>query len=237
MGKLRPGHFVEAGLWLALAAVLYIYSFDFDQSIEIYKYGAVAWPRAILLLIVIAAVGQLLYHWKSGDEATSGTIGAATDDGSEEAAIESGHSSIQWYVSTFILLTLPFAYMRLPEWVVRMFSLDEGALTPTKLICAALVIALYVFMMRRNHVGGMLALPILFASMLEDMGFYATAPFFIIGVMFLMGERRPKWMVIITALILGILLFLFVSLLYVGLPTGNIHPFYDFGNWVVTLLQ
>ena len=237
MGKLRPGHFVEFGLWLALAAVLYAYSFEFDQSIEIYKYGAAAWPRAIILLIVIAAVGQLVYHWLSGDEATSGTIGAATDDGSEEAAVESGHSSIRWYLSTFALLLIPFAYMRMPEWIVRLFSLDEGALTSAKLVCAALFIAVYVFLMRRNHVGGMLALPILFAALLEDMGFYATAPFFAIGVMFLMGERRPQWMLLITALVIGVLLLLFVSLLYVGLPTGNIHPFYDFGNWVVTLLQ
>jgi len=33
------------------------------------------------------------------------------------------------------------------------------------------------------------------------------------------------------------LLLFFVKLLYVGLPTGNIKPFYDFGNWIVTLLQ
>lgn len=237
MGKLRPGHFIEVGLWLTLAAVLYLYSFEFDQSIEIYKYGAVAWPRAVILLMVVAAVGQFLYHWKSGDEATSGTIGAATDDGAEEAAVESGHSSIQWYLSTFVLLLIPFAYMRIPDWVVRILSLDVEALPSIKLVCAGVLIGLYVFLVRRNHVGGMLALPILFAALLEDLGFYATAPFFIIGVMFLMGERRPKWMAIVMALIMGILLFLFVSLLYVGLPTGNIHPFYDFGNWVVTLLQ
>lgn len=237
MGKLRPGHFVEAGLWLALAAVLYVYSFEFDRSIEIYKFGATAWPRVIILLIVMAAIGQLLYHWKSGDEATSGTLGAATDDGAEEAARESGHSSFQWYLSTLLLLIIPFAYMRVPDWAVRIFSLGDDGLNSVKLVCAAVLVVLYIFMMRRNRVGGMLALPILFAALLEDLGFYATAPFFVIGVMFLMGERRPQWMAIVTALVMGILLFLFVSLLYVGLPTGNIHPFYDFGNWVVTLLQ
>ena len=84
---------------------------------------------------------------------------------------------------------------------------------------------------------GILALPIFFAALLEDMGFYATAPLFIVGVMFLMGERRPKWMAIVAALIMGILLFFFVSVLYVGLPTGNVHPFYDFSHWLVTLIQ
>lgn len=237
MGKLRPGHFVEAALWLSLAVVLYVYSFEFEQKIEIYKFGATAWPRVIILLIAVAAIGQFLYHWKNGDEATSGTIGAATDDGAEEAALESGHSSPQWYLSTFILLVVPFAYMRVPEWAVRVFALGEDGLNSAKLVCAAVFIALYLFLMHRNRVGGMLVLPILFAALLEDFGFYATAPFFVIGVMYLMGERRPQWMAIVTALVMGILLFLFVSLLYVGLPTGNIHPFYDFGNWVVTLLQ
>ena len=237
MGKLRIGHLVEAGLWLALAVILYIYSFEFDKDIEIYKYGATAWPRAILLLIVVAAVGQLIYHWKRGDAATSGTLGAASDDGAEEAAKESGHSSLPWYLSTFALLVIPFAYMRVPEWTVQIFSLGEGSLHTAKLVCAAVLVGLYLFLTRRNHVGGMLALPILFAALLEDMGFYALAPLFVIGVMFLMGERRPKWMAMITALIIGIMLFLFVSLLYVGLPTGNIHPFYDFGTWVVTQLQ
>ena len=237
MGNLRTGHFVEVGLWLALAAVLYYYSFEFEQSIEIYKFGAVAWPRTIILLMVIAALGQLVYHWKRGDESTAGTLGAAADDGSEEAAHEAGHSSLRWYCSTFALLIIPFAYMRLPEWYVRVLSLDEASLDTAKLVCAAVLVALYLLIMCRNHVGGMLALPILFAALLEDMGFYATAPLFIVGVMFLMGERRPKWMAIIVALVMGILLFLFVSLLYVGLPTGNIHPFYDFGNWLVALLQ
>jgi hypothetical protein len=39
------------------------------------------------------------------------------------------------------------------------------------------------------------------------------------------------------ALIYGLLLLLFVSILFVGLPIGNIRPFYDIGSWVVTVLQ
>jgi hypothetical protein len=55
--------------------------------------------------------------------------------------------------------------------------------------------------------------------------------------MFMFGERRAKWMVSIMALIYGLLLLLFVNILYVGLPVGNIRPFYDIGSWVVTVLQ
>ena len=39
------------------------------------------------------------------------------------------------------------------------------------------------------------------------------------------------------ALIFGLLLTLFVKILFVGLPVGNIRPFYDIGSWVVTVLQ
>ena len=72
---------------------------------------------------------------------------------------------------------------------------------------------------------------------IRDMGFYAMAPLFIIGVTLLMGERRPQWIALTIALIMGVLLMMFVSILYVGLPTGNISPFYDFSNWLVTVLQ
>jgi hypothetical protein len=85
--------------------------------------------------------------------------------------------------------------------------------------------------------GAMLTLPLFFAALLEDMGFYSLAPIFIVGVMFLFGETRPKPMLAIMALIYGLLMALFVKILFVGLPVGNIRPFYDFGSWVVTVLQ
>ena len=44
-------------------------------------------------------------------------------------------------------------------------------------------------------------------------------------------------LIMITALLMGVLLLLFVNILFVGLPVGNIRPFYDFGSWVVTVLQ
>jgi hypothetical protein len=91
--------------------------------------------------------------------------------------------------------------------------------------------------MRRNILGAMLTLPLFFAALLEDMGFYSLAPFFIIGVMFMMGERKAKPMVLVAGLIFGLLMLMFVKILYIGLPVGNIHPFYDIGSWVVTFLQ
>ncbi|MGD2173591.1 MAG: tripartite tricarboxylate transporter TctB family protein, partial [Gammaproteobacteria bacterium] len=71
MGKLRTGHLVEAGLWLCLCLFLYTFSFQFERPIEIYKFGASAWPRAIILLMAIAALGQLYHQWKYGDETST----------------------------------------------------------------------------------------------------------------------------------------------------------------------
>ncbi len=127
--------------------------------------------------------------------------------------------------------------MRVPDWVGGMAGLPPDGLGAIKLITAAPLVIIFALMAYRNQVGGMLALPIFFGALLEDFGFYALAPVFAVGVMFLMGERRIKWMAAIAAGVFGILLLLFVKLLYVGLPTGNIHPFYDYGNWIVTILQ
>ena len=237
MGKLRPGHLIEAALWLILCLFLFIYSFEFNQDIEIYKFGASAWPRTIILLMAIAALGQLYHHWQRGDEATSEIISKATDDGSEDAAHESHHDGLKWYASTFGLLVIPFAYMRIPDWIAAIISAEGAGVHLIRIIVAAILIGIFIYYMRRNMIGAMLTLPMFFAAMLEDFGFYSLAPFFIIGVMFLFGERRPKFMVAIMMLILGLLLLLFVKILYVGLPVGNMHPFYDIGSWIVTVLQ
>jgi len=237
MGKLRPGHLIEAAMWLGLCLFLYVFSFQFDKNIEIYKFGATAWPRTIILLMVIAALGQLYHHWKRGDEGSVDIISAAMDDGSGEAAHEAHHDGTKWYASTLGLLLIPFAYMRVPGWIAALLSVEGNSVHTIRIICAVLLIGIFIYYMRRNIIGAMLTLPLLFAAMLEDMGFYSLAPFFIIGVMFMFGESRSKPMLKSTAIIYGLIMLLFVKVLYVGLPVGNIHPFYDFGSWVVTVLQ
>ena len=106
-----------------------------------------------------------------------------------------------------------------------------------KLVAAPLLLVVYLFLARGNQVGAILTLPLFFAALLEDLGFYAMAPLFIVGITLLMGERRARWIALTVALIMGFMLLIFVSLLYVGLPTGNISPFYDLSHWLVTLLQ
>lgn len=237
MGNLRTGHLVEGAIWLSLCLFLYAYSFEFDQDIEIYKFGASAWPRTIILLMAIAAIGQLFQHWKYGDDSASNAMQAANVDSAEEAAHEAHHESLGWYLSTFALLVIPFAYMRVPDWIAAWFEVDGTTLHILRMVCAVILIGLFLTQIRRNMVGSILTLPLFFAVLLEDIGFYSLAPAFIIGVMFLFGETRRKPMAAIMALIYGLLMLLFVKILFVGLPIGNISPFYDFGSWVVTVLQ
>lgn len=233
MSKLKTGHYVEAAFWLTLVVFFFAYSFEFNKEIEIYKYGATLWPRTILVFIALAAIGQFFDQRKNGDRASSNTMAAAHVN--PEANPE--HSGLAWYTSTFILLALPFVYMNLPEKIIGWMSIAEEGEAKVKFICAAVLFVIYLLLAWRNHVGAILALPIFFAAVLVDLGFYATAPVFILGIMILMGERRISRMAMIMPFIYGLILLFFVALLYVGLPTGNLKPFYNFGNWIVTLLQ
>ena len=233
MGKLSKGQLVEAAFWLVLVAIFFAYSFEFNNEIEIYKYGATLWPRTILVLIALAAIGQLLDQRKNGNVASSNTMAAAHEDSAQDTEL----NGIGWYFNTFILLSLPFIYMTLPDLLVKQMAIPEEGVARIKIICAAVLFIAYLAIGWRNHVGAILALPIFFAAMMQDMGFYALAPVFIIGIMILMGERRVTRMALIMPLLYGLLLAFFVSLLYVGLPTGNISPFYEFGSWMVKTFQ
>ena len=237
MGKVKIGFLVEAGLWLSLVAFLFYQTFGFNQDIEIYRYGATAWPRVILLLMAAAAIGQLLFNFSRASRKEAGMIASAMDDGSGDVAKETGHYSLRWYLHTGLLVAIPFVYINLPKLLAGTNDVSSPELHRYKLICAAVLGLLFIVLAWRNHVGAVLALPLFFAALLQDIGFYALAPVFILSVMFLMGDRRPGMMATIMAVIYFLLMMLFVKILYVGLPTGYIRPFYDFGTWVVTLLQ
>jgi len=237
MGHAQTRHIVEAILWLVAVLFFYFHSFAFDKEIEIYRYGASTWPRAILLMMALVAIAQFMYHWRTGADKATTQLGSKIQDSAESTGLDSQHASLRWYISTAVLLSLPFIYMNLPQILAGTDKPNDPALNQMKLICAAVLVVIYLVLMLRNHVGGILALPILFAAMLQDLGFYTLAPFFIMGIMFLMGQRKLRPVTWIMPLIMGLLLLFFVKLLYIGLPTGNIKPFYDFGNWVVTLLQ
>lgn len=87
------------------------------------------------------------------------------------------------------------------------------------------------------RMGLTLALPVVYASLLQGMGFYFLTPFFLIGYLYLTGEHRVVPLILVPLVIFGVITFIFTRLLYVGLPVGYWPGFYDFGNWVIIMAR
>jgi len=180
MGKLTGGQWFEIVFWTGLAAAAYVLSFQFDRDVQMYRFGAAAWPRAVILLILAAAVGQLIADLRT-----------------RKAAAAAG---------------------ALADGYFRRMADQHGA-------------AFFVRM------GITLALPLVYAALLQNTGYYFTTPFFLAAYLYITGERRVKWLIVVPLAIYVVLTFIFTRLLYVGLPIGYWPGFYDFGNWVVVLIR
>ncbi len=176
MGKLTAGQWTEIVIWIAVAGVAYAYSFEFDRDIEMYRFGASGWPRLVILLIFVAAIGQFLQDLRQAQ------IAPLYDPGYFSKFSEHG-----------------------PRFVIRM--------------------------------GLTLVLPLIYAALLQGMGYYFLTPLFLIGYLYLTGEHRLKMLFLVPLVIYGVVTLIFTRILYVGLPTGYWPGFYDFGNWVVVLLR
>lgn len=176
MGRLSLGQWFEVGVWLAVAAAAYGFSLQFDRDIEMYRFGAAGWPRIIILLIALGAVGQFVQDLR-----------AAPDTPSRDSGYFTGFS-------------------------------EQGP---------------YFFL----RMGLTLVLPVVYAALLQGMGYYFLTPFFLAGYLFLTGERRVTALILVPLLIYGAVTLIFTRLLYVGLPTGYWPGFYDIGNWFVVVLR
>ena len=80
-----------------------------------------------------------------------------------------------------------------------------------------------------------LILPFIFSWSLKPVGFYAATPIFVVLLIFLLGEKRIKWVLANTLIIYFLIIFLFMVLLNAPLPQGNVSPFYDFSALMLTL--
>ena len=104
MGNHRTSDVIEAVFWLALAVIFFSVSFQFNQPIEIYKFGATGWPRVILAITAVVAISNFYQAYKEGTMGQKGRVGA-----SEEA--EAVHyKSLSQYLQTGWLLILPLIY-------------------------------------------------------------------------------------------------------------------------------
>lgn len=174
---MTKGELFEVAFWLAFAAGAFALTFKFDQEIEIYEFGANGWPRAVIILIALAAVGQLFHDVRARLARGAG--------GEKRAPAPAG--------------------ARGGDYALR--------------------------------IGAILVTPFVFAFLLDSVGFYSLAPFFIGAFLYIGGERRWKRLVGISLFIYALALLFFAKLLFVGLPTGNWHPFYDFSNWLLVMIR
>ena len=83
MGRLNKSHMVEAVVWLSIIIIFFASSFQFNQPIEIYKFGATGWPRVVLFLLLLAAVGNIYYQYHHGSATQEGRVGVADADDDE----------------------------------------------------------------------------------------------------------------------------------------------------------
>ncbi len=173
MGRLTRTHLVEAAIFFLIVLVFYGFSFEFNQPIEIYRFGASAWPRVVIFLLLLATLGNLWFQYKYGS-ASQATLGQSDDD----------------------------AELRDTGAIIRMVAI--------------------------------LVTPFIFAWLLKPVGIYSSAPFFIAAVMWLLGERRWKAILIVTCVIYVVFIGLFLVILNAPLPQGNVSPFYDFSAWILT---
>ena len=79
MGRLTRGNVIELVIFLGIVAVFYGLSFEFNQTIEIYIFGATAWPRVVIGLLLIATLGNFWFQLRFGDR-SHGTIGQSDDE-------------------------------------------------------------------------------------------------------------------------------------------------------------
>lgn len=79
MGRLTRTHLTEAVIFLLIVALFYGYTFEFNQPIEIYRFGATAWPRVVIGLLLITTLGNIWFQYKHGS-ASQSTIGQKEDD-------------------------------------------------------------------------------------------------------------------------------------------------------------
>lgn len=107
-GKASVTLVLEWVVWFALAAAGYWLTFEFDEPLDVYEFGASGWPRFILVCIVVGATVQLALglarRWR---EAGGPTVDGEPEEPAEE---EAGRAVSPTLIGIFVL---PLAYLLL----------------------------------------------------------------------------------------------------------------------------
>ena len=63
--RLSPSQWGEIAIWTAIVVFFFWATFSYDRGFDQFKYGTAAWPRALLILMALAIVGQLSEYLSS----------------------------------------------------------------------------------------------------------------------------------------------------------------------------
>ncbi len=118
MGRLNTPHLIEAAVWFAIVAIFFGYTFEFNQPIEIYKFGATGWPRVVVLLLLLATAGNLYYQYVHGSAVQPGRVGVAESDDSE-----ADYSNRSMQIKMLAVLLTPFIF----AWLLKPVGIYFGA--------------------------------------------------------------------------------------------------------------
>lgn len=116
MGHLGKSHVIETGVWTLIALIFLGYSFEFNQPIEIYKFGATGWPRVVLVLLLVVTFGNLYHHFKHGSAIQKGRVGIAEVD---ETPTDYSNPATLAKIIAILFTPFLFAYLLKP---VGMYS-------------------------------------------------------------------------------------------------------------------
>lgn len=141
-GVLR-GRWVEAIFWISFAALAFIFSFEFDRDIEIYRFGASGWPRVLIVLIVLAALAQLFLGHR--EQQVSSGPAAEPEDATETSLLDR--------LRIALVLGLPLLYAALLDTSGFYFT------TP-------IFIFAYLFLNGERRVGWLVGVPVFIYSVL-----------------------------------------------------------------------
>lgn len=79
--------------------------------------------------------------------------------------------------------------------------------------------------------------PLLFLWLAPRLGFYLTAPVFILGMLLILQVRSVVTLVTATAAIYALVLLVFTRLFFVALPVGRIESLYEINTIIVGLAR
>ena len=79
--------------------------------------------------------------------------------------------------------------------------------------------------------------PFLYLFVATRVGFYVSAPFFILLLLLLLEVRSIWALLSVTLTIYGIALLVFTRLFFVALPVGRANPFYDINNAIIAIVR